>query len=86
MKPYFVEIRTVAVVMAVDSSHAYAVARQNVRDAVRDADPEIRVLSDAKSEADLNRHGWDGMCIPYGGDGNTRLSEIFAGMADEESD
>jgi hypothetical protein len=36
-----------------------------------------------KTEADLKRYKWDGQCIPYGGDGNTRLSDILAALEPE---
>ena len=81
MKPYLVEITTYAVVMADDESHAYAVANSYKRDALGDdPDPRIEIECEVTKLTDL-AHGWDGECIPYGGDGNTRLTDLLTANA-----
>jgi hypothetical protein len=77
MKPYVVEFTFRTVVMGEDEIRAYGVARDQFRDIVRDETPDIWVEGEVRSEDDLPE-GWDLMCLPYGGDGNTRLSEILA--------
>ncbi len=80
LKPYLVTLESTAVVMAEDETHAYDVARMQKRDICSDGDMSIFVGSQATTEADLTVNGWDGMCVPYGGDGNTRLKDIFAAL------
>lgn len=79
MKPYAVEISFTMIVMADDESDAFHCARENASEAWGDTyDPSFDVCGQVKAEADLKRHKWDGQCIPYGGDGDTRLSDILA--------
>lgn len=78
MKPFFVTLEVVAVVMAEDETHAYEVAGQKKRDIFYDADyPDIMVGDEIATASDM-RDGWDLDCIPYGGDGNTRIGEYLA--------
>lgn len=77
MKAYMVEITTYAVVMAEDEGHAERVATHHKHDVlVDDWNPRIEVEREVTRLEDLD-HGWDGECIPYGGDGNTRLSDLL---------
>ncbi|QHS09033.1 hypothetical protein [Sinimarinibacterium sp. NLF-5-8] len=77
MKAYMVEITTYAVVMAEDEGHAERVATDYRHDALGDDwNPRIEVEREVTRLEDLD-HGWDGQCIPYGGDGNTRLSALL---------
>lgn len=77
-KLYQVEITVLAVVAADDETHAWQVADSYKRDIMSDdPDPCIEVDVEVKKLADM-RHGWDGECIPYGGDGNTRIGAILA--------
>lgn len=77
MKPYMTEITTYAVVMAEDASHAHAVALAFRGEIMRDdSAPLVDVQGVIRTEADL-RNGWDGKCIPYGGDGNTTLAALM---------
>ncbi|GAA4400510.1 hypothetical protein [Quisquiliibacterium transsilvanicum] len=76
MKLYEVSVEFTMVVQAGDEEDAWDVARENVRDAVGDADPHLHVVRRVTGAAQL-RDGWDGMCIPYGGDGNTRIKDIL---------
>lgn len=76
MKPYMVEVTTFAVVMARDERHALDVADAYKREIFGDdPNPGIEVHGAVES-LHILQHGWDGECIPYGGDGNTRLAEL----------
>jgi hypothetical protein len=73
-----VEITTYGVVMAEDEAHAYHVADSYKREIFGDDwSPRIEVAGAVVEVADL-AHGWDGECIPYGGDGCTMLGELMA--------
>jgi hypothetical protein len=77
MKPYMVEIRTYGVVMAEDESHARSVANNYKRDIFNDDwNPSIDVDGEVVSVGELG-HGWDGECLPYGGDGSTKLADLL---------
>ena len=77
MKAYMVEITTHAVVMADDEAHAYDVAENYKCDAFHDdPNPRIEIWGEVV-RVDQLEHGWDGECIPYGGDGNTRLGALL---------
>ena len=81
MKAYMVEITTHAVVMADDEAHAYDVAENYKRDAFHDdPNPRIEIWGEVV-RVDQLEHGWDGECIPYGGDGNTRLGALLTANA-----
>jgi hypothetical protein len=80
MNPYVVEFKLRVVVMAEDEVHAHCVAQGEFREITRDEDPAISVEREVQSQRDL-QSGWDLRCIPYGGDGNTRLSEIIGDRA-----
>lgn len=84
MKPYAVVVSFNMIVMAMDDADAYQRAQENARDAWGDTyDPKFEVCENMKTEADLKRYKWDGQCIPYGGDGETRLSDILASIEPE---
>ena len=77
MKPYMIEITTYGVVMADDEAHARQVADSYKREIFGDDwNPRIEVDGAVVKVEDL-AHGWDGECIPYGGDGNTKLAELL---------
>ena len=77
MKPYMVEITTYGVVMAEDETHAHQVADSYKREIFGDDwNPRIEVGGAVVKVDDLS-HGWDGECIPYGGDGNTTLAALL---------
>lgn len=73
-----VTMETTLVVIAEDENHAWEVARENARRDFDDADeaPQIHVTGEVKSAEHL-RDGWNGDCVPYGGDGNTRLRDLL---------
>ena len=68
-------------VMAVEAdseNEAENIGREDWERAARDADRRpVVVVTGEVTELEHLRDGWDGMCIPYGGDGNTRLSELL---------
>lgn len=77
MKPYAVEVTLHMVVMADDEKHARTVGRRFVRDAVYDNDPDdVYTMREVTCDDDMPE-GWDGLCIPYNGDGNTRLKDLL---------
>ena len=79
MKAYYVELKIAAVVIADSEINAMFIAESEAREIVRDTDPEADCATEIKSIEHLQRLDalWDGMCIPYGGDGNTRLKDLL---------
>lgn len=75
---FAVELRTVAIVQALDEYNAYAVARAEQREICGDVELDIDLLGEVNSESDVVSYGWDSRCLPYGGDGETRLSELLS--------
>ena len=86
-----VTFETTMVVIAGDEDEAYAVAVENAKRALDDEGtfPDADVRGEVTSEKHL-RDGWDENCVPYGGDGNTRLRDLFppnaGGNATERSE
>jgi hypothetical protein len=76
VKPYVIQYTVRAVVIAEDGNDAYSVAEGGWREIRGDAQPLIAVDGEVKSAESLP-HGWDLRCLPYGGDGRTRLSELI---------
>lgn len=68
------------VVVAEDEDHAWQVARDEAQQAFDDdAEPvDVHVTGEIHHLRHL-RAGWDGDCVPYGGDGNTRLRDMLPG-------
>jgi hypothetical protein len=86
MKPYALTISLTTVVMADNEHHARLVAEHEKREIFGDAYGNQITYSPATQmtcETDLNKVGWDGLCLPYGGDGNTRLKDILATLEAE---
>lgn len=75
-KPYIVEFTVRAVVMADDQNDAYDVAESKWSEIRSDNLPIIDVEGEVTNAARLPR-GWDLGCIPYGGDGYTRLDKLI---------
>ena len=73
-----VPLKCTMVVLADDEDHAKDVALYNHRDGFKDSDavPIPHVTGEVTQERHL-REGWDGQCLPYGGDGNTRISTLL---------
>lgn len=76
MKPYIVEFTVQTVILAEDENDAYASAISEWREIADDSDPTISVGREIKTLAQLPQ-GWDGMCLPYNGDGEMRLADIL---------
>jgi hypothetical protein len=87
MPLYNVELalKCTMVVQAEDCDDARDIAYANWKEAIDDADarPMIHVTGDVTQERHL-RDGWDGQCVPYGGDGNTRISTLLKHNAGHE--
>lgn len=79
LKPYFVELRISAVVMADSEINAMTEAEFHAREICRDGDMACDDVTSLTSLEHLQRldREWDGNCIPYNGDGNTRLKELL---------
>ena len=73
-KLFEVEVKTTIVVLAEDFEEAYKNTRDELWEIKTDNDFEIDVIKCLDGE--LLPPDWDGMCIPYGGDGNTRIKEL----------
>lgn len=77
IKIFEVRIATYAVVVAKDETHAREVARRHaIKILDDDGDTNIDVIREVKTIQDLE-HGWDGDCLPYGGDEETILSKLL---------
>ncbi|MCS4234435.1 hypothetical protein [Stenotrophomonas sp. BIGb0135] len=83
MKMWNVEVSHVAVVLADNEIEAAEVARRFTREIVSDSDEAHCVVThEVKAISDF-RDGWDGACLPYGGDGNTRINELNQALRSE---
>ena len=73
-----VVFRTTMVVEAEDEDDAEYVASRNALNDLHEngVDPSVSVRGEITRISQL-RDGWDGACVPYGGDGNTRLSDLL---------
>ncbi len=74
MKLFKVEIKTVVVVIGNDEAEALFNAEEDKREIKSDEDMDVTVIEEVT--ADSLPAGWDTKCIPYGGDGNTRIEDI----------
>lgn len=78
VKPYYVELKVTAVVMAKSELDAHFVAERHHNDILRDSDLEADYaveVSSMKEMRDLDA-SWTGDCIPFGGDEKTCLQDI----------
>lgn len=80
LKPYVVTIKYTAIVMAESEIDAYSVACDHQREIQSDEEADISTGHELTGEDQLAAHGWNGECLPYGGDGNTKLKDIFAAL------
>lgn len=60
------------VVAAENETHAHQVAMDEMREALNDM---CRYDADIHITKGVSASSWDGDCIPYGGDGNTRTKD-----------
>ena len=78
LKPYFVELKITAVVMAESEVDAFLVAESEAREICGDGELVADDATEVTSLEQLKRldNEWDGMCLPYNGDGSTRLKDL----------
>ena len=81
-KIYLMEVKTMVVVEAESEIDAYELTNTRMmRDVISDMPEDaldVDLIKEIKTVKELEPHGWDGMCIPYGDtDGNTRLKDIL---------
>lgn len=78
LKPYPVEFQFTMIVMAEDEVHAADVASSEKNNGWHDtSEPEMYVFGEVKKVSSLAAYGWDGECIPYGGDGYAPLKDLI---------
>lgn len=75
-KLFIVEISTTTIVARNDWADARRNASSHMYDIIGDCVPEIDVAGEVKG-LDRLPEGWDPMCLPYGGDGETRLKDLL---------
>lgn len=74
MNLYEVEISVMVVVIGENEQDALDNAEEDVREIKSDSEFAMQVIKEVTTETLPN--GWDGGCIPYGGDGNVRINNI----------
>lgn len=84
MKAFVVEVTLDVVVMAEDLMGAYLATRAHWRDIAHDQEACLDDAREVSSPSDLP-DGWDLECIPYGGDGSTRLGSIIGDKSTAKS-
>lgn len=87
-KFYAIKLSTIAIVQVEDgqdASDAEFLARLERNDIWGDTpDIEVTTVEEITDQSQLPRHaGWDGLCLPYGGDGNTRLQDLIPTTKDK---
>ena len=83
LKPYFVELTVTDVVMAESPLQAHLVAEEHASAIIRDTElsADSAVLVESLEHLARLEPEWEGGCVPYGGDGNTRLSALLPAAA-----
>lgn len=76
MPLYAVELTYHAVVHADSEIEAMQFAEEHARDIVFDGEPDCGWSNIVRS-ADGLPQGWDDQCVPYGGDGETSIRDLF---------
>lgn len=79
LKPYFVELRINAVVMAASEAHAMVRAESLASNILSDGElgaESAELVESLKELASLDPE-WEGGCLPYGGDGQMTLAEML---------
>lgn len=76
MKYYTVTAEIEYVIACEDDEEPQWVAEDEWRNVKYESDPAIWAGREITKLSQLPE-GWDGMCIPYGGDGNTRLQDVL---------
>jgi len=83
MKPYVVEMRVITVVMGEDEDDAYSNALSDWSEIAGDSQPIVDIEREVFCAKDLPT-GWDMRCLPYCGDGRTRLEDLVAAATQQE--
>lgn len=81
LKMYILDMTTTVVVMADSPEHAGVVANENRREIVNDSEFEVRGTPKVVTAENLH-NGWCTDCIPYGGDGDTRIVDLLPDNAE----
>lgn len=79
MKLFAVRMSVVAMIWAPDSENALETAKECHRDIDSDTGERERtfeLLCENVRADQLALFGWDGQCLPYGHDGNTRIKDL----------
>jgi len=80
-KFFAVELSVIAIIEVPDDAtemEAQIVAEDERHEIFSDCDqPDTMVVQQIKAVKDLAQYGWDGICLPYGGDGNTPLQYLL---------
>ncbi|MCY1540419.1 hypothetical protein D9M68_760580 [compost metagenome] len=76
MPIFQIEYEFSAVVQADSLEDAEAAARSVWREAAHDHTPDFKSIEPVQRLSELSG-GWDGKCLPYNGDGATRLEELL---------
>lgn len=79
-KFYAVQLTVTAIVQVADDHDelfAEKWALDHKRDIVADNPMGVQSLCEVHSQSDLRAFGWDGLCLPYNGDGETRLQDLL---------
>lgn len=71
-------VKVSMVVLADDEEHALDVAFEYFKDAMRDenSSPEIQITGLVEKASHL-KDGWDDVCLPYGGNGSSRIRDYL---------
>ena len=79
LRPYWVEFRVGAMVMARSDTDAVKVGESCRSTICSDNGLEVDFSTPIDSLAELRAtaDGWDGDCVPYGGDGETKLKDLL---------
>ena len=77
LKAFPVTFEFIAIVMAEDETHAYQVASDERNDILSDNPLDMTVGVEVTKASQLKFYRWDEECIPYGGDGRTRLADLL---------
>lgn len=68
------------VIEAEDTDHAWEIAQADLREILSDTPLSSLISADVRGEITKTSQlpdDWDERCVPYGGDGNTRIGEIL---------
>ena len=77
MPLFKVELSQIVVIEADDEDDAYGQTLYCRSEIIGDSDPDIYVDCEIRAMSQLPT-GWDDMCLPYGGDGSTRIKDLIS--------